>query len=129
MRGEAAQLTHREKVSFAIEDLAQRGIDTATSAPPAWRVAWALGVKIPPPHFMGFVSIAFTSGIIFGVLWGLLICTFWHTRGWLFTLSAATLAGTGYGLLMAACYRYSATKLELPTWEQYPGPELSAVHE
>jgi Family of unknown function (DUF6404) len=123
-------VTHREKVTYAIEDLAQRGVDTSTSAPPAWRVAWALGVKIPPPHFMGFASIALTSGILFGVLWGLLIWyLLWHSRGWLFTASAATLAGAAYGLLMASCYRYSATKLELPTWKQYPGPELSTVND
>ena len=79
---------------------------------------------------MGFVSIAVTSGVLFGVLWGLFILyLLWYPRGWLFTASAATLAGVVYGLLMAACYRYSATKLELPNWEQYPGPELSTVNE
>jgi Family of unknown function (DUF6404) len=123
-------VTHREKVTFAIEDLAQRGIDTATSAPPAWRVAWALGVKLPPPHFMGFASIVLTSGIMFGVLWGLLIWyLLWHSKGWFFTASAAALAGVVYGLLMATCYRYSAIKLGLPNWERYPGPEMSAINE
>jgi Family of unknown function (DUF6404) len=125
---EMIPVTHREKVTYAIEDLAQRGIDTATSAPPAWRVAWALGVKIPPPHFMGFTSLALSSGTLFGVLWGLVIWyLLWHSRGWLFTASAAALAGGAYGLLMAACYRYSAAKLALPSWEQYPGPELSTA--
>jgi Family of unknown function (DUF6404) len=123
-------LNHREKVSYAIADLAQRGIDTTTSAPPAWRVAWSLGVKIPPPHFMGFLSIAMTSGIVFGVLWGLLIWyLLWYSKGWLFTASVAAVAGVVYGLLMATCYRYSAAQLELPSWDQYPGPELAAAHE
>jgi Family of unknown function (DUF6404) len=121
-----APVTHREKVTYAIEDLLDRGIDTATSAPPAWRVAWALGIKIPPPHFMGFVSIAVTSGSLFAILWGLLIWyLLWQTRGVVFTVSVAALVGVLYGLLMATCYRYSATKLALPRWEQYPVPELS----
>ena len=71
---------------------------------------------------MRFTSIALTSGAMFGVLWGLLIWyLLWHSKGWLFTASAATLAGVVYGLLMASCYRYSAAKLGLPAWDRIPG--------
>ncbi len=127
---EIRAVTHPEKVTCAIEHLAQRGISTSTSAPPAWRLAWALGVKIPPPHFMGFTSIAITSGAMFGTLWGLLIWfLLWHSKGWRFTACAAALVGFAYGFLMAACYRHSATQLELPSWDQYPGPEPAPIFE
>ena len=76
---------------------------------------------MPPPHFLGFVPMALTSGLLFGVLWGLAMWLFmWRTQGWVFSATAGIVAGTFFGLCLATYYRHSAAKLKLSTWDRYP---------
>jgi hypothetical protein len=80
-----------------------------------------MGMKVPPPHFMGFIPMALTSGVFFGLLWGTAMhFLLWGSQGWLFSASVSVAAGTLFGLCIAAYYRYSAKKLSLPSWERYP---------
>lgn len=113
-------MTHCEKVDLFVADLARRGVSEYTSAPPAWRTAWALGLKVPPPHFISFIPMALTSGIFFGVFWGVAMhFMLWGSQGWRFSASAAVAAGILFGLCLAAYYGVSAAKHKLPSWEKY----------
>jgi len=115
-------MTHQEKVAYFIADLRKRGINQYTAAPPLWRFAWRLGIDLPPPHFIGFSSLALMTGVPFGLLWGLAMwLLLWsHSSVWL-SASAGAAVGVAFGLSMAGYFRYSARKLKLPSWEEYPG--------
>jgi hypothetical protein len=69
--GEVASMTHAEKVDGFLQEMRGHGVNPGTAAPPAWRALWRLGLRVPPPHFMGFVPLALVTGVFFGVLWGL----------------------------------------------------------
>ena len=87
-------------------------------------MAWGLGLKIPPPHFMGFIPVALFTGSLFGTLWSVAMWVLWWRYlgwGWLFTASAGVAGGVLFGSCLAAYYRHSAVKNELPSWERYPG--------
>lgn len=87
-------MTHPEKVDRLIAELGSRGVNEYTTAPPAWRAAWALGLKVPPPHFLGFAPMAITCGLFFGVLWGAAMhFMLWNSMGWLFSAVAGVAAG------------------------------------
>jgi len=114
-------MTHREKVGLFITDMTKRGVNEFTAAPPAWRTAWGLGLKVPPPHFLGFVTMALTSGVFFGVLWGIAMWfLLWRSLGLGFGAVAGIVAGALFGISMATYYRRSAAKLNLPPWRRYP---------
>ena len=114
-------MTHREKVAFFIADLAERGVSEYTSAPLAWRTAWRLGMRVPPLHFVGFIPRALTSGVFFGLPWGVSMhYLIWGSLGWQFSATVGAAVGTLSGLCFAAYYSYSAKKLSLQSWERYP---------
>ncbi len=87
-------------------------------------MAWKLGLKLPPPHFLGFFPLALGAALWFGTLWGLamwfLLCA---SQGWWFSATAAIMAGSFFGLFLAAYYRHSARKFDLPMWNDYPKPQ------
>jgi len=119
-------MTHQEKIAYFIADLTKRGINQYTAAPPFWRFAWKLGIKLPPPYFMGFFPAALVTGVPFGLLFGLLWGLPWWFGFWRefgFWVPAAGGAATGilFGLIMAATWRISARKFKLPSWDAYPG--------
>ena len=122
-------MTHRQKVDRLIADLGQRGVGASTVAPPLFRLMWALGLQVPPPLFLGFVPLTLLAGGIFGAFWGLFMWLlqwqFWQVPVEVVFLSAGG-AGLLFGLSMAAYCRWKAARLELSSWEKYPGPEPSA---
>lgn len=116
-------MTHREKVDRLLSDLAQRGVGRYTAAPPLYRLLWRLGIEVPPPFFASFRSLALLMGVLFGVAWGLFMWLLvWRPDHVPPALAAATalIAGTLFGVIMAAYYRWRASKLALPRWEDYP---------
>jgi len=114
-------MTHREKVDYFIDDMAKRGVSEFTAAPPAWRTAWGLGLQVPPPHFLGFTTMALASGLPFGTLWGIAMWYLvWRFQGWAFATTAGIAVGILFGVCLAAYYRYSAAKHNLPSWREYP---------
>jgi hypothetical protein len=118
-------MTHEEKVAHFCAHMGKRGIQEGACAPPAWKLAWRLGWTIPPPHFVGFLPLALVMGLLFGVLWGFAMwLLYWSSQGWRFSVSAAAYAGALFGLSLAGYYRYSASKHNLPSWEQYPKADL-----
>jgi Family of unknown function (DUF6404) len=112
-------MTHAEKVSKVISELRARDIGKMTIAPPAFQLAWKLGLKIPPPLFLGFFTTALMMGTFFGVFWGLFMwLAFWKQQGMSgeLVLSASAAAGILFGFAMAGYLRWKARQLGLPRW-------------
>jgi predicted Zn finger-like uncharacterized protein len=117
------RLTHKEKVAYMIKDLKRRGVGPSTSAPPVFRLLWALGVKVPPPLFLGFLPTLLIVGSVAGVLWGGMMWVL-QWRGmdmpmWLAVAGAAAF-GLLFGSTMGFYVRWKAKKLGLPPWSRYP---------
>jgi hypothetical protein len=95
-----------------------------TSAPPLFRLAWALGLDVPPPLFLGFLPLTLLMGAFYGAFWGAFMWVLqwraWQMPWGLAALTAAC-AGLVFGLCMAGYYRRKAARLRLPPWEGYPG--------
>ncbi|WP_425477035.1 DUF6404 family protein [Cognatiluteimonas weifangensis] len=120
------RMTHTDKLERMQKHMAELGVSPSTAAPPIWKLLWRLGIDLPPPLFMGFLSATFFTGSLFGILWGLFMwLLMWSRQGvptWL-VLSAAASAGVLFGLCMATYFRYLARKHNLPSWATYTGPQ------
>jgi hypothetical protein len=108
---------YRRRMLAISEQLAAQGVGSHTSAPPAYRIAWLLGLRVRPPLYQPFATLAQGMGTGFGVLWGVLMwIIFWRPADLsaYAALGSALLAGTLFGLTMAAFYRWKAGRLRLP---------------
>jgi hypothetical protein len=119
-------MTHRQKVDALIADLGKRGVGPSTVAPPFFRLLWALGLNLPPPLFMGFLSLALFTGIFFGVFLGAFMwASMWLLQRQVWQPVELAIASVGAGLLfglsMAGYIRWKASRLQLPPWESYSG--------
>ena len=121
-------MSHQEKIERLIADLSEQGVSPQTTAPPMFRLLWSLGLKIPPPLYMRFSSLALLGGVPFGLLWGLFMWLLvWRSRAGLeYMVLISLLAGVFFGLAMAAYYRWRFRRLKLPPWENY-GSEVSPI--
>src|SRR5690349_21274408 len=117
-------MTHQQKVDLLIADLREQGVSPFTTAPPLFRLLWALGLDVPPPLFLGFLTLTLVMGTFFGGVWGALMWLLeWGLRvPGAMTVPTAAAAGLFFGLSMAAYFRWKAARLGLPRWESYPGP-------
>jgi hypothetical protein len=116
-------VNHQEKVDHLLNDLAQRGVGKYSAAPPIYRLLWRMGYQVPPPHFAGFWPLALIMGAFFAVLWGLLMWVFfWRGESMPIAIAIVSSLITGllFGVAMAAYFRWSAKRLGLPRWEDYP---------
>jgi hypothetical protein len=116
-------MTHRQKVKRLIADLRKQGMSPYTVAPPLFRLLWALGFKVPPPLFLGFLTLTLLTGASFGILWGVVM---WQLQwqAWHVPLGLKVIIATGvglmFGLYMATYFRWKAKHLRLPPWDSYP---------
>jgi hypothetical protein len=120
------ELDHSATVDAYIAEMAALGVGTYTAAPPFFRLLWGMGLRIPPPMFMGYVPLTLITGGIFAVLWGLgMWLIAWRTQSgmpaWL-AIVVSLLAGLLFGLGMASYYRSRSRKLPLPSWQNYLPP-------
>ena len=114
-------MTFHEKTDTLIKDLQKRGESPYTTAPPLFRLLWAIGLQVPPPLFLGFVTLTVANGVFFGVLWGVLMWVLiWHGGSPEVVIAASAAAGVLFGLAMAGYCRWKAAKLGLPPWKEYP---------
>ena len=117
-------MTHQEKLKEMYRHMAMLGVSKSTSAPPAWRLLWRLGVEVPPPLFTPFVPSALGMGAFFAVFWGLFMwAVLWARQGMPVSLIAVTAltAGALFGFIMAAYFRHLAREHRLPSWAEYTG--------
>jgi hypothetical protein len=117
------EFDHRGRVEAYIDEMAGLGIGTYTSAPPLFRLLWALGFEIPPPLFLTALPLTLIAGSMFAIFWGLgMSLVVWRSSyglpAWL-VLGVAVLAGLLFGACLAAYYRWKARSLSLPSWENY----------
>jgi hypothetical protein len=116
-------VTHQQKVERLIAELGKQGVKPYTVAPPLFRLLWALGLNVPPPLFLRFLTLMVLMGVPFGTLWG--ICMWliqwqaWH-MSWEAAVVLSAGAGLLFGLGMAWYYRWKAARLRLPPWEVFP---------
>ena len=113
---------YRRRMLAIADELRAQRVGTYTSAPPIYRLAWMLGLRVRPPLYQSFAALALGMGIWFGVVWGSLMWfLFW--RGEEKPLSIAVfgslIAGLVFGLGMACYYRWKAGRLQLPPLERH----------
>lgn len=118
-------MTPNRKIEDYKQHMAARGVGEWTSFPPLWRILWRYGVAVPPPPFLGFLSLFVLTGGLFGVLFGLGV---WLLENLRYdgipgekALWVALIAGVAFGLAMAAYYRHLARAHRLGPWSAFPG--------
>ncbi len=105
----------------ALSMLAKTGIWPSNYAPPLFHLLWSLGMNVPPPHFIRFVSIVIFMVAFFGGVLSLFVSPMlWSTTGISGTqvLIFGVLTGLAFGLAMASYYAYGRRKHQLPGWNE-----------
>ena len=108
---------YRSRMLTIVEELHAQGMGRYTAAPPAYRLAWRLGIRVPPPIYQSFFSFAFRAGAGFAVGFGLLMwILFWRSEqhSLMRVLLTSIIAGVVFGLSMAAVYRSQRKRFRLP---------------
>lgn len=129
--GSAVCIIASSKLESYEQHMAANGVDAGYAFPTTWRMLWSIGIKLPPPPFLGFVSIVLIAGSLTGpgpllvlsvfVLWllnmpGVTAVT---------ALTVGVTTNVGHGLIMAAYCRHMARKHRLGSWAAYQAPKLS----
>jgi hypothetical protein len=118
-------MTHREQVDAAVADLLARGVRKASAAPPAYRLAWRLGLPVRPPHYQTFLGHVFTVGSFTLVAAVAFVLAAWAVTarvpfGGFREIAAVLLLIAAVGsLTSAAYYGASAWWRGLPAWEEF----------
>lgn len=127
-----------KRLMIALELLSERGVTPDEYAPPFFRLLWGLGLDIPPPHFMGFGTMALLKGPLFGIglfIFLTLMSSFLHSmsvlglrppsaRGFselmadafVVSLLVGGAVGSLFGLIAAGTAAYQRRRLGLPSW-------------
>jgi hypothetical protein len=106
--------------THALAILERTGMLRNSYAPPLFRVLWRLGMDVPPPHFMGFWTLAAGAALWFGVVWGgIMWCLSWSRQHQAPQQALMTACATGvmFGLALAAVYAWGRQKYGLPAWK------------
>jgi len=120
-------MNQTSKLESYKQHMAAAGVSRFAALPPLWRLFWRLGIKIPPPVFLGFATNALIFGGYFGLSFGL---TMWLLHG-LGVLDSpvfstpwiASIVGVPFGLAMASEQRTLANKFQLGAWAEFPANE------
>jgi hypothetical protein len=112
----------RAQLDRSLTMLSARGLARHHAAPPLFRLLWKLGVRVRPPHFLGFGHIALVYGTWFTGVWGVLMWLLvWSHQGVDFPGVALRSGGAGaaFGLMMAWFYTRERKEFRLPAWESF----------
>ena len=122
---EASQL-HAEKLATYFQEMQFRVMKADS---PVFRLLWALGLKVPPPLFLGaWGSFVYPFGIFASMVLSAGALVWWERPNipvWVMWVTAlpfliVVLAGSVYNIRAT---RSLASKLQLPSWDQYvPAP-------
>lgn len=110
----------RAQLDRSLAVLSQRGLARNHAEPLLFRLLWKLGVRVRPPHFQSFASIALVYGTWFTGAWGVFMWALvWSHQGvGIVGVALRSLAaGACFGLLMAWFYARERREFALPAWE------------
>jgi hypothetical protein len=119
------RLTQSSKLESYKKHMAAAGVSKFAAFPPLWRMFWRIGIRIPPPVFLGFLS----NTMIFGGFFGFFFASCnWLLRNFgVFDGSGASapwlalIAGVPFGLAMAYEQYTLAKKHNVGSWDEFPG--------
>jgi hypothetical protein len=114
------------KKAEALRLLQATGLHVSSYEPMAVRVLWRLGVHAPPPHFVGFGTVATVAGCYLALTLGMLMWCAHFAWPIVFRAGAsinlgAVVAGLMFGLSTASYYTYGRRKYGLPSWRSLGG--------
>lgn len=115
---------YQRHMMTVVDELRRQGVHSLTAAPPLYRLAWRLGLRIAPPLYQSFTTRAVIQGVEFAAIWGLLMwLLLWRSEGRsiVAVLTDSAFAGLFFGLTMAAYFRRKARGLHLPPLDAPPG--------
>jgi membrane associated rhomboid family serine protease len=114
----------RLRLDLSLALLSTRGFARGHAAPLLFRLLWRLGLRVRPPHFLGFASVACVYGTWFMSVWGVFMWTLvWSQQGKAVVDVAlrAAAAGTCFGVIMAWLYARERREFAVPAWEAVGG--------
>ena len=114
----------RAQLDRSLALLSARGLARSHAEPLVFRVLWKLGVRVRPPHFIGFVPIALAYGTAFACMWGVFMWTLvWSQQGRSIVDVAlrAAAAGACFGLMIAWLYARERREFAVPAWDALGG--------
>ena len=123
MRTAIKKTPHQKKVERLIADLGARGVREGIAAPPIFRTLWSMGLEVPPPLFLGFLTLAVSMSVFatlfFGTWMALVVLLFMGSRLNLIFFLCCVGFGLLAGIGTAASWRWQASQLNLPSWNDY----------
>jgi hypothetical protein len=121
-------MTDDRKIDTYKALMAAKGIATSTAAPPLWELMWSLGINLPPPLYMGFISLFLFAGSFFGIVFGAGVWIVRYMRARPMSLheagGVALITGIAFGLAIAWFTRRLARKHGLGTWSSFSASSL-----
>jgi hypothetical protein len=116
----------RAQLDRSLAMLSARGLARRHTEPLLFRLLWKLGVRVRPPHFLGFAPVAVVYGTGFACAWGVFMWVLvWSQQGLDFHGVALRSAGAGaaFGGVIAWLYARERREFALPAWESFSQEE------
>lgn len=112
-------MSFEDKKERAIAIMESKKMWSSNYAPPLLRLAWKMGIRIPPLPFAPFWQVALLMGIPIGSVWGILMWFFtWKDGGMLAAdaIARSIFADLCMGILMALYHWWRRVANSLPDW-------------
>ena len=113
-------MSFERRMERALAIMESKNMWRCNYAPPLLRGLWRLGVKIPPLPFVSFWQITLIMGLMFGLLWGLIVWfSSWKEIGVqpLWAILWSQMGGILFGVLMATFHGWRKKANKLPDWQ------------
>lgn len=120
MKLERTCMDFEEKKERAISIMKSKKMWSSNYAPPLLRLAWKIGIRIPPLPFARFWQVALLMGIPIGSVWGILMWFFtWKESGMDPTdaIARSLLFDVWMGISMALYHWWRRIANNLPDWD------------
>ncbi|OZO52157.1 hypothetical protein CG706_22265 [Escherichia coli] len=109
----------KRKKERAIAIMESKKMWSSNYAPPLLRLAWRMGVRIPPLPFAPFWQVALLMGVPFGTIWGLLMWVFIWKDTEMLPIDAIVRSfyfDIFFGISMAIYHLWRKAANKLPDW-------------
>lgn len=113
-------MNFEEKKERAIAIMESKKMWSSNYAPPLLRLAWKMGVRIPPLPFAPFWQVALLMGVPVGTIWGLLMWFFTWKDTEMLPIDAIVRSfyfDIFFGISMAIYHLWRKVANELPDWK------------